>query len=107
MYAEDLKEIFGPRQWRSRTEEIMRLQAERDAARDAEKSKEQPEGAEPTTENHGEVGNEPEDVEAVEVVEATEVEVNDPAASGNDAHGDTDIKDGDKNDVTPPPFKGV
>lgn len=101
MYAEDLKEIFGPRQWRSRTEEIMRLQAERDAARDAEKSKEQPEGAEPTTENHGEVGNEPEDVEAVEVVEATEVEVNDPAASGNDAHGDTDIKDGDKNDVTP------
>lgn len=107
MYAEDFKEIFGPRQWRSRTEEIMRLQAERDAARDAEKSKEQPEGAEPTTENHGEVGNEPEDVEAVEVVEATEVEVNDPAASGNDAHGDTDIKDGDKNDVTPPPFKGV
>lgn len=107
MYAEDLKEIFGPRQWRSRTEEIMRLQAERDAARDAEKAKKQPEGAEPTTENHGEAGNEPEDVEAVEVVEATEVEVNDPAASGNDADGDTDSKDGDKNDVTPPPFKGV
>lgn len=107
MYAEDLKEIFGPRQWRSRTEEIMRLQAERDAARDAEKAKEHPEGAEPTTENHGEVGNEPEDVEAVEVVEATEVEVNDPAASGNDADGDTDSKNGDKNDVTPPPFKGV
>lgn len=33
MYPEDLKEIFGPRQWRSRTEEIMQLQAERDAAR--------------------------------------------------------------------------
>ncbi len=33
MYSEDLKEIFGPRQWRSRTEEIMQLQAERDAAR--------------------------------------------------------------------------
>ena len=34
MYSEDLKEIFGPRQWRSRTEEIMQLQAERDAERE-------------------------------------------------------------------------
>lgn len=33
MYSEDLKAIFGPRQWRSRTEEIMQLQAERDAER--------------------------------------------------------------------------
>ena len=36
MYSEDLKEIFGPRQWKSRTEEIMQLQAEHDARREAE-----------------------------------------------------------------------
>ena len=42
MYSEDLKEIFGPRKWRSRTEEIMQLQA----ARDAEREKQQnPDGA--------------------------------------------------------------
>ncbi len=33
MYAEDLVNIFGKRPWRSRTEEIMELQAKRDAAR--------------------------------------------------------------------------
>ncbi|MDE5728490.1 MAG: ATP-dependent zinc metalloprotease FtsH [Duncaniella sp.] len=33
MYSEDLKEIFGPRKWKSRTEEIMQLQAQRDAER--------------------------------------------------------------------------
>lgn len=38
MYAEDLVVIFGPRQWKSRTEEIMRLQRERDAERQAESS---------------------------------------------------------------------
>lgn len=32
MYAEDLVKIFGPRQWKSRTEEILELQAARDAA---------------------------------------------------------------------------
>lgn len=50
MYAEDLVTIFGKRQWRSRTEEIMELQAKRDAKRlaesnaasEAEKSGEQP-----------------------------------------------------------------
>lgn len=36
MYAEDLVTIFGKRQWRSRTEEIMELQAKRDAKRLAE-----------------------------------------------------------------------
>ena len=43
MYAEDLVNIFGKRQWKSRTEEIMKLQAERDAKRaleEAEKEKE-------------------------------------------------------------------
>ena len=50
MYSEDLKEIFGPRKWRSRTEEIMQLQA----ARDAEREKQQnPDGA-PDTPADGE-----------------------------------------------------
>ncbi|MCM1138803.1 MAG: ATP-dependent zinc metalloprotease FtsH [Duncaniella sp.] len=39
MYAEDLVNIFGKRQWRSRTEEIMELQAKRDAKRFEEGSK--------------------------------------------------------------------
>lgn len=39
MYAEDLVNIFGKRQWRSRTEEIMELQAKRDAKRLEEGSK--------------------------------------------------------------------
>ncbi len=38
MYAEDLVKIFGKRQWKSRTEEIMRLQAERDAKREQEEN---------------------------------------------------------------------
>lgn len=42
MYAEDLVKIFGKRRWKSRTEEIMQLQAERDAKRLAEKSGDEP-----------------------------------------------------------------
>lgn len=38
MYAEDLVKIFGKRKWKSRTEEIMRLQAERDAQLDEKKN---------------------------------------------------------------------
>lgn len=38
MYSEDLKEIFGPRKWRSRTEEIMQLQAARDAEREKQQN---------------------------------------------------------------------
>lgn len=102
MYAEDLKEIFGPRQWRSRTEEIMRLQAERDAARDAEKTKEHSDDAAQTTENSADttVEREPVDVEAVEV-KTTEM---DSPSEGDDT---PDQENSDKNDVTPPPFKGV
>ena len=51
MYAEDLKEIFGPRQWRSRTDEIMQLQAERDAKRLKESvSEEENASGEPSSE---------------------------------------------------------
>ncbi|MCM1519689.1 MAG: ATP-dependent zinc metalloprotease FtsH [Lachnoclostridium sp.] len=52
MYSEDLVKIFGPRQWKSRTQEILELQAARDAAReaaeDAEEVKEVDEKAENT-----------------------------------------------------------
>ncbi len=80
MYSEDLKEIFGPRQWRSRTEEIMKLQAERDAARKLN------DGGEASSESPK---DEPEDVTAVEV----------PA---EESHRD----ESDDAQVTPPPFKG-
>ncbi|WP_302105015.1 ATP-dependent zinc metalloprotease FtsH, partial [uncultured Duncaniella sp.] len=63
MYSEDLKEIFGERQWRSRTEEIMLLQAERDAAREAAKAAESKSDVEEEKEN----SSEPQDVVAVEV----------------------------------------
>ena len=63
MYSEDLKEIFGERQWRSRTEEIMLLQAERDAAREAAKAAE----SKPDVEEEKENSSEPQDVVAVEV----------------------------------------
>ena len=68
MYAEDLKEIFGPRQWRSRTEEIMRLQAERDAAREAAQQT-QPESSDDNADDTPATpsSDAPEDVEAVEV----------------------------------------
>lgn len=80
MYAEDLKEIFGPRQWRSRTEEIMRLQAERDAAREAAQQT-QPESSDDNADDTPATpsSDAPEDVEAVEVASQT----------------------------TPPPFKGI
>lgn len=80
MYAEDLKEIFGPRQWRSRTEEIMRLQAERDAAREAAQQAQSESSADNADDTPATPSSDaPEDVEAVEVSSQT----------------------------TPPPFKGI
>ena len=80
MYAEDLKEIFGPRQWRSRTEEIMRLQAERDAAREAAQQAQ----SESSADNADDTPATPSS-DAPEVVEAVEV----------------------SSQTTPPPFKGI
>ena len=80
MYAEDLKEIFGPRQWRSRTEEIMRLQAERDAAREAAQTQSAP-STDDTDDTTATPSDAPEDVEAVEVEVTSQ--------------------------TTPPPFKGI
>ncbi len=45
MYAEDLVNIFGKRQWKSRTEEIMELQAKRDAQRVLEEGQDKPESS--------------------------------------------------------------
>ena len=82
MYSEDLKEIFGPRQWKSRTEEIMQLQAEHDARREAENADK------PETE----VKSEPSDAPA------------EADGSGNVADSGTSAtQDSPK---MPPPFKG-
>lgn len=89
MYSEDLKELFGERQWRSRTEEIMLLQAERDAAREAAKAAE----SKPDVEEEKENSSEPQDVVAVEVNPVEETKPQD----------DND----DSSVATPPPFKGV
>ncbi len=89
MYSEDLKEIFGERQWRSRTEEIMLLQAERDAAREAAKAAE----SKSDVEEEKETSSEPQDVVAVEVNPVEETKPQD----------DND----DSSVATPPPFKGV
>lgn len=63
MYAEDLVNIFGKRQWRSRTEEIMELQAKRDAQRLADSNKENP---------SNDSANEEKKVENVDAVDVTE-----------------------------------
>ena len=86
MFAEDLKEIFGPRQWASRTEEIMRLQAELDAKRQADKK----------------------DTPDVEDVDATEVGGDSTPEASPDADGDTAPKaspdaDGKPTEVPPAP----
>lgn len=94
MYAEDLVNIFGKRQWKSRTEEIMELQAARDAKRLAEENaakeaageSEKPHEAEPS----GDTADSQEVVD-VEVSETTE-------STATEEKKDTG--------VTPPPYKG-
>ncbi len=66
MYSEDLVAIFGKRQWKSRTEEIMQLQAERDAKRLAENGG----TASDADGNHSENKNQNKDVEDVEATPA-------------------------------------
>ncbi|MCM1163993.1 MAG: ATP-dependent zinc metalloprotease FtsH [Muribaculaceae bacterium] len=89
MYSEDLKEIFGPRQWKSRTEEIMQLQAQRDAEREkAEKEKEKNEKKDKT--------DNVEDVEVEEIVE-TKSETTVPETEPSESTPD--------NTPTPPPYK--
>lgn len=82
MYSEDLKEIFGPRQWKSRTEEIMQLQAEHDARREAENA-DKPES---------EVKSEPADTPA--------------EADGSGNVADSGAPAAEDSPKMPPPFKG-
>lgn len=97
MYAEDLVNIFGKRQWKSRTEEIMKLQAERDAKRaleEAEKEKEKKDNEK----------SDESSVSTAEVVDVTETVVEVSPESKN-PDNETD-KDGDDKPIpTPPPFK--
>ncbi len=83
MYSEDLKEIFGPRKWKSRTEEIMQLQAERDARRQKEQGEEKP----------------------VEDIEHTEVPSDDEPVKSKEPESQQ-TGDTPPSTPTPPPFKG-
>lgn len=94
MYAEDLVNIFGKRQWKSRTEEIMELQAARDAKRLAEENaakeaageSEKPHEAEPSG-------------DAADSQEVVDVEVSETTES-------TAAEEKKDTGVTPPPYKG-
>ncbi|MDE7144665.1 MAG: hypothetical protein K2O30_00750, partial [Duncaniella sp.] len=83
MYAEDLVNIFGKRPWRSRTEEIMEIQAKRDAARKLQES------------------NSASDSEATsgDASDASDA----PQAAGDTS--ETPGEDSEKGTPTPPPYK--
>ncbi|MDE6859958.1 MAG: ATP-dependent zinc metalloprotease FtsH [Duncaniella sp.] len=83
MYAEDLVNIFGKRPWRSRTEEIMEIQAKRDAARKLQES------------------NSASDSEATsgDASDASDA----PQAAGDTS--ETPGEDSEKETPTPPPYK--
>ncbi|MDE6556052.1 MAG: ATP-dependent zinc metalloprotease FtsH, partial [Duncaniella sp.] len=99
MYSEDLKEIFGPRKWASRTAEIMRLQAELDAKRSSKDSGEKPG-------NDSETPKSTSDPD-VEDVEATEVVTVDPDSAQEQEKSEESNDSADSADTppTPPPFK--
>ncbi|MDE5751001.1 MAG: hypothetical protein K2H87_09600, partial [Duncaniella sp.] len=92
MYSEDLKEIFGPRQWKSRTEEILQLQAERDAERKRLEEKENTPSKHETEDNDG-----PEDVDAEDITDEVKDEKELPAAE--------ETKTETTNGPVPPPYK--
>lgn len=98
MYAEDLVAIFGKRQWRSRTEEIIELQAKRDAARQLAEGNAQPteeaNGAEQKSSSDGDA--EPIDVEAQDVQETQ---------NSHDTHDDSQDSQSSQSSQTPPPYK--
>ncbi|MDE6179178.1 MAG: ATP-dependent metallopeptidase FtsH/Yme1/Tma family protein, partial [Duncaniella sp.] len=89
MYSEDLKEIFGPRKWKSRTEEIMQLQAQRDAER---KRLEEQNDAKADTDTK------PADADADHASDDT------PSAPAN-PDGPEDVEAEEISTPTPPPYK--
>jgi len=88
MYSEDLKEIFGPRQWKSRTEEIMQLQAQRDAER--KRLEEQ---------------NAPKTEADAKPAEEKPASGNDTPSAPADPDGPEDVEAEDITTPTPPPYK--
>ncbi|MBD5299853.1 MAG: ATP-dependent zinc metalloprotease FtsH [Bacteroides sp.] len=100
MYAEDLVNIFGKRQWKSRTEEIMRLQAERDAKRELEEAKKAEEDKKAAD---GHISDKTLSDDVVDVT-ATVVEAAESVPSAESTDKDAEKKE--DSTPTPPPFKG-
>ena len=100
MYAEDLVNIFGKRQWKSRTEEIMRLQAERDAKRELEEAKKAEEDKKSAD---GHLSDKTLSDDVVDVT-ATVVEAAESVPSAESTDKEAEKKE--DSTPTPPPFKG-
>ncbi|MBD5266500.1 MAG: ATP-dependent zinc metalloprotease FtsH [Bacteroides sp.] len=100
MYAEDLVNIFGKRQWKSRTEEIMRLQAERDAKRELEEAKKAEEDKKAAD---GHISDKTLSDDVVDVT-ATVVEAAESVPSAESTDKEAEKKE--DSTPTPPPFKG-
>ena len=100
MYAEDLVNIFGKRQWKSRTEEIMRLQAERDAKRELEEAKKAEEDKKAAD---GHLSDKTLSDDVVDVT-ATVVEAAESVPSAESTDKEAEKKE--DSTPTPPPFKG-
>ncbi|MDE6431125.1 MAG: hypothetical protein K2K65_08150, partial [Duncaniella sp.] len=98
--AEDLVNIFGKRQWKSRTEEIMRLQAERDAKRELEEAKKAEEDKKSAD---GHLSDKTLSDDVVDVT-ATVVEAAESVPSAESTDKDAEKKE--DSTPTPPPFKG-
>lgn len=94
MYAEDLVNIFGKRQWKSRTEEIMELQAARDAKRLAEENAAKEAAGESEKPHEAEPSGDAADSQKVVDVEVSETTESTAAEEKKDTG------------VTPPPYKG-
>ena len=95
MYSDDLREIFGERPWASRTEEIMRLQAQRDAERQkkAQDSTDQS-GSDTTTESS-------------EFTDYTEVTRADDKKESETTPESESKNASDDSTPVPPPYKGA
>ena len=95
MYSDDLREIFGERPWASRTEEIMRLQAQRDAERQKK--------AQDSTDQSGSDTA----TESSEFTDYTEVTRADDNKESETTPGSESKNAPDDSSPVPPPYKGA
>ena len=95
MYSDDLREIFGERPWASRTEEIMRLQAQRDAERQKK--------AQDSTDQSGSDTA----TESSEFTDYTEVTRADDKKESETTPGSESKNAPDDSTPVPPPYKGA